>query len=127
MASRELSDLKAPFRLRAEAWLARCKAAGLDVLVYCTLRDQAEQAKLYAQGRTTPGKIVTNAKPGQSAHNFGLALDFVPLVGGKPDWRPEAYAAAVALAESEGMESASKWTRFREYPHLQEPDWRQYI
>jgi peptidoglycan L-alanyl-D-glutamate endopeptidase CwlK len=128
VSSRLLSDLKAPFRLRAEAWVERCKAAGLDVLVYCTLRDLDEQARLYAQGRTTPGKIVTNAKPGQSAHNYGLALDFVPLVGGKPEWKPgERYAQAIALAEAEGMESASKWTRFREYPHLQEPNWRNYL
>jgi hypothetical protein len=28
-----------------------------------------------AQGRTAPGKIVTNARPGTSAHNFGAAYD----------------------------------------------------
>ena len=45
-----------------------------------TLRTFAEQDALYAQGRTTPGKIVTNAKGGQSNHNFGLAIDIVLLV-----------------------------------------------
>ena len=126
MASRRIEDLRAPFRLRAEAWQERCKAAGIDVLVYCTLRPNAEQDALYAQGRSKPGDIVTWAKGGQSAHNHGLALDFVPLIGGKPNWKPEAYAAAVALAESEGMESASKWPRFKEWPHLQEPNWKAY-
>lgn len=40
------------------------------------LRTKAEQDALYAQGRTAPGHIVTNAKFGQSYHCFGLAIDF---------------------------------------------------
>ena len=44
-----------------------------------TLRTFAEQDALYAQGRTTKGKIVTNAKGGQSIHNYGLAFDIVLL------------------------------------------------
>jgi peptidoglycan L-alanyl-D-glutamate endopeptidase CwlK len=34
------------------------------------------QLKLYNQGRVTPGPKVTNAKPGLSYHNYGLAVDF---------------------------------------------------
>jgi peptidoglycan L-alanyl-D-glutamate endopeptidase CwlK len=45
-----------------------------------TLRTIAEQNELYAQGRTKAGKIVTNAKGGQSYHNYGLAFDIVLLV-----------------------------------------------
>lgn len=40
------------------------------------LRTKAEQDALYAQGRTKPGSIVTNAKWGQSFHSYGLAIDF---------------------------------------------------
>lgn len=40
------------------------------------LRTKAEQDALYAQGRTKPGSIVTNARFGQSYHCFGLAIDF---------------------------------------------------
>lgn len=129
MASRRLSDLRPQFRAKAEAWLRDCEAAGLDILVYCTLRTHEEQAALYAKGRTSPGPKVTYAKPGESAHNHGLALDFVPLLDGKPDWRAGSleYKKAVQLAEARGMESASKWTRFKEWPHLQEPNWRAYL
>lgn len=42
-------------------------------------RSFQEQAVLYAQGRTRPGKIVTNAKPGQSIHNYRYAVDIVLL------------------------------------------------
>jgi peptidoglycan LD-endopeptidase CwlK len=45
-----------------------------------TLRTFAEQAAIYNQGRSTPGPIVTNAKAGQSFHNYGLAIDIALLV-----------------------------------------------
>lgn len=54
--------------------------------VYYGLRTAAEQAALYAQGRTTPGAIVTNAPPGRSAHEHGLAVDVCILVGGHEEW-----------------------------------------
>lgn len=47
------------------------------------LRTHAEQAKLYAQGRTAPGLKVTNARPGQSIHNYGLAVDICLIIDGK--------------------------------------------
>lgn len=43
------------------------------------LRTIAEQNELYAQGRTKKGNKVTNAKGGQSIHNYGLAFDIVIL------------------------------------------------
>jgi peptidoglycan L-alanyl-D-glutamate endopeptidase CwlK len=48
---------------------------GLDYKVICGTRTFEEQAALYAKGRTAPGPKVTNAKPGSSMHNFGLAID----------------------------------------------------
>lgn len=42
-------------------------------------RTDDEQQTLYNQGRTTPGAVITDAGPGQSAHNFGLAVDFQPV------------------------------------------------
>lgn len=45
-----------------------------------SLRTFAEQTAIYNQGRTTKGPIVTNAKAGQSYHNFGLAIDIALLI-----------------------------------------------
>lgn len=45
-----------------------------------TYRTFQEQDAIYAQGRTTPGNIVTYAKGGQSYHNYGLAVDIVFLI-----------------------------------------------
>lgn len=60
---------------------------GVRMRLAYTLRTFKEQDALYAQGRTklfdNTGKRlgkVTNAKGGQSIHNFGLALDFVLLL-----------------------------------------------
>ncbi len=44
-----------------------------------TFRTFQEQDELYNQGRSKPGKKVTNAKGGQSIHNYGLAFDIVIL------------------------------------------------
>src|SRR5258708_12842627 len=53
-------------------------ANGVQLRIVQGLRTKAEQDALYAQGRTTPGKVVTNAKGGQSMHNYGLPVDTVP-------------------------------------------------
>jgi len=52
---------------------------GIRLRISQGLRTVAEQDALYAQGRTTKGKIVTQAKGGSSWHNWGLAVDIVIL------------------------------------------------
>lgn len=42
-------------------------------------RTWAEQAAEYAKSRTAPGPKVTDAGPGESYHNYGLAVDIVLL------------------------------------------------
>ena len=84
--SRDLADLHPLVAAKARALLARCEALGIDLLVTSTYRDGEAQAKLYAQGRTAPGHIVTHARPGQSFHNWRVAFDIVPLRHGKPVW-----------------------------------------
>jgi len=57
---------------------------GVPVRVVYGIRTFAEQELLYSQGRTRPGGIVTNAKPGLSYHQYGLAIDLCLLTeGGK--------------------------------------------
>ena len=121
MASRSLSDLNPIVKAKAEHFLAACERGGLDILIYCTYRSGAEQEVLYEQGRATPGKIVTNARAGQSWHNWRCAFDFVPLVAGKPAWKDKVlYLKAGVIAESVGLEWAGRWTgKLRESAHCQ--------
>lgn len=127
LSSRSLSDLLPPARERAEAFLAACRREGIELLVTSTYRDNASQAALYAQGRTAPGKIVTNARPGQSYHNWRVALDIVPLRAGKPVWGTsgadgQLWARVGAIGESCGLEWAGHWKTFREFAHFQYTD-----
>jgi peptidoglycan L-alanyl-D-glutamate endopeptidase CwlK len=94
-----------------------------------TLRTIAEQDALYAQGRTKPGKKVTNAKGGQSYHNFGLAIDICLILDGKEvswdiskDYDGDKIAdwmEAVAIFKSRGWEWGGDWAKFRDAPHFQ--------
>ncbi len=119
--SRDLAELAAPARARAEKFLALAKAAGIDLLVTSTYRDAASQNALYAQGRSGPGKIVTNARAGQSWHNWRCALDVVPLRHGKPVWdaKDPIWQTVGDLGKQAGLEWAGDWKRFKEYPHFQ--------
>ena len=89
------------------------------------LRTWDEQDKLYQQGRTTPGKIVTNAPAGSSYHNYGLSVDVCPddptLAGFQMDWNVNhpAWKRLVAVGESLGLVSGSEWRTFPDWPHFQ--------
>lgn len=130
MASRSLDDLEPSARKKVDAWIQACKKRGVDLLVYCTYRSVEEQADLYAQGRTNPGAIVTNAKPGTSWHNLPpmmtRAVDAVPIVHGKPDWSYSNYEPHWKVFEEEakaaGLEWAGDWKSFREFVHVQDTD-----
>lgn len=123
--SRSIDDMIPPAAARARRFLQAANDNGIDLLVTSTLRDHAAQAALYAQGRTKPGRIVTNAKPGQSWHNWGCALDVVPLRNGKPVWGTTAdpdrqlWERVGQLGEQAGLEWAGRWRRFREFAHFQ--------
>lgn len=99
------------------------------------LRTIEEQNGLYAQGRTKPGNIVTNAKGGSSYHNYGLAIDFAILVDkdgngtydelswdikkdndkdGIADW-----LEVVKVFEAAGWEWGGRWSSIKDYPHVQ--------
>ena len=119
--SRKLEDLLPQVRSRVEAFLKAADEAGIDLLVTSTYRDNASQDALYAQGRTAPGKVVTNAKAGQSFHNHRCAVDVVPLRNGKPVWdtKDPVWQTVGRLGKAAGLEWAGDWKRFKEFPHFQ--------
>jgi len=119
--SRSLNDLIPQARQRVEKFIAACKAEGIDLLITSTYRDKDSQDALYAQGRTAPGNIVTNARGGQSFHNYRCAVDVVPLLNGKPNWKTSdpVWQRVGQLGKAAGLEWAGDWKRFKEYPHFQ--------
>lgn len=94
---------------------------GVHPFVDQTLRTFAESEKLYAQGRTTPGPIVTQAKAGQSWHNYGLALDFHLQINGKDVWNEKhpGWLTVVNIFKKYGFSWGGDWKSFKDYPHLE--------
>lgn len=118
--SRKLEDLHPKVAKLCDQFIRKCKSQNIDILITSTYRDAASQNALYAQGRTAPGKKVTNAKAGQSFHNWKCAFDFVPIVNGKPNWNDTAlYTKCGEIAESVGLEWAGRWKTFKELAHCQ--------
>jgi peptidoglycan L-alanyl-D-glutamate endopeptidase CwlK len=88
--------------------------AGTYFRVVQGLRTYAEQDALYAQGRTTPGHIVTDARGGYSDHNFGCAVDCVPFLsgpGGDLNWnvKTDQFQAMVAALKAQGLLYGGDW------------------
>lgn len=99
---------------------------GINIVIVQGLRTMKEQAALYAQGRTTSGYIVTNAKPGYSYHNYGLALDYALLGndGYSVFWTVNDQWRRVAeIGKLLGFVWGGDWTYEKEgivdYPHLE--------
>lgn len=118
--SRNLDDLLPKVKSMAQEFIAECANQNIDVLITSTYRDIESQNALYDQGRTTKGKIVTNAKGGQSFHNWKCAFDFVPIVNGKAQWNDlTTFKRCGAIAKNVGLEWAGNWKTFPELAHCQ--------
>lgn len=127
-------------KLRAEALIILQEIeAALVGRAHCrivsTLRTFLEQNALYAQGRTKPGTIVTNAKAGQSNHNFGTSLDFALIVDKDGDGKFEStswdtkgdydgdkkadWMEVVAIFKRHGWSWGGDWKTLVDMPHVE--------
>jgi peptidoglycan L-alanyl-D-glutamate endopeptidase CwlK len=97
---------------------------GIDIQVVQGFRTFEEQDALFAKGRTAAGQIVTQARGGESNHNYGLAADIVPFEGGKPNWDApiEVWVDIGRTAERLGLEWGGSWKKFVDKPHVQLPN-----
>lgn len=93
------------------------------------LRTFEEQNKLYAIGRTISGKKITNAKGGQSIHNYGLAVDICLMIDGTTaswdtakDWDGDKIAdwdECVKIFARYGWDWGGNWKTFKDLPHFE--------
>lgn len=120
ISSRDVNDLLPEVAVLCWSFIEACKKEGIDVIITSTYRDFASQSALYAQGRTSPGHIVTNAKAGESFHNYRVAFDFAPVVNGKVPWNDsDLFTCCGVIGENVGLEWAGRWKHMRELAHLQ--------
>ena len=92
-------------------------------------RTLTEQRAIYAQGRTKPGKVVSNAPAGSSAHNYGLAADLAPMTadGKTIDWNaPRAMWQHMAdIAVEMGLTAGFYFSTIFDAPHVEDPAWKE--
>lgn len=123
------TELNPVVKERTEQLIQQAAKKGIVVVITDSFRSAEDQDKLYEQGRTTDGNIVTNAKGGESYHNYGLAIDFaLETPSGDVVWDREYdrngnakadWAEVVKMAKALGFEWGGDWKGFKDYPHLE--------
>lgn len=126
----KIAGLSPTHKAAAEALIDFAYMHGVPIVITQGLRTIADQDALYAQGRTKPGSIVTNAKGGYSYHNFGVAIDFALLLpdGKSVSWDMKRdgdcdgiadWDEVVADAKRIGWSWGGDWHSFKDYPHFE--------
>lgn len=127
MALMTLNEARTEFARRLKIFCQLLEDNGLNMKITCLYRSDIEQNKLYAQGRTKPGKRVTNARAWQSPHNWKLAADFVFLKPNGGITYEGNWKLFGRLAKQAGLTWGGGWLRFRDRPHVELPNWKLFI
>lgn len=127
--SRDVNDLEPVTRGLCLAFLDDVRDAGLKVRITDTLRTMERQRELWEQGRTTPGPVVTWARPGQSPHNYGMAFDICFEGKTQLECYPPAddprWARVGAIGVALGLVWGGGWQKKRkDRPHFERADWK---
>ena len=128
--NKRLESLEPEFRTKIEQLIQAAQGVtGRKWIITDGRRTMAEQRDIYAQGRTKPGKVVSNAPAGYSAHNFGLAADLAPLMemSSQIDWNaPRSMWKQMAnIAVEMGLTAGYYFKTIFDAPHIEDPQWKQ--
>lgn len=130
MPTRSIADLDPVLQPICIEFMRQCMDKGLAVFITCTWRSNDEQTKLYAQGRTEPGKIVTHAQAGNSKHNYMIgdkpaaqAFDFAIMNDDNTvnwDAKSQPWQDAIQIGRSLGLIAGADWPgALKDSPHLE--------
>ena len=123
-SERNIATLLPQVQPLARALIESAAAIGIAIKMISGTRSYDEQNALYEQGRSQPGRIVTNARGGYSNHNFGVAFDIGVFEGGRYLDESPAYNAVGALGLKLGLEWGGNWKTIQDEPHFQlRPAW----
>lgn len=120
--SRDIGLLRSDVQSGCREMIKRAKEKGIDLIITSTVRDDAYQMQLYAQGRTDSGSIVTHLRyPTFHWNKAGLAFDFCPVdKKGTCLWgRPDLFKAVGTIAKQLGFTWGGDWKGFVDMPHIQ--------
>lgn len=123
---RDISLCHPKLQMFSARLIEECGRQELRISIGETLRTKEEQDELYAQGRTKPGNIVTNARGSSfsSFHQWGTAFDIYRNDGqGAYNQSGGFFDKVGAIGVSVGLEWGGNWTSIVDKPHFQLPDW----
>ena len=103
----DLTALHPYFRDRIVELIKVCKAKGIELAVVETYRTHAKQHEY-----KTMGKSYTSSGAGKSKHQYGLAIDIVPIVNDVAVWDNTALWRKVGVAgEKLGLRWGGRWRK----------------
>ncbi|MDC3220638.1 M15 family metallopeptidase, partial [Flavobacteriales bacterium] len=119
---RRIGFLHPIIRERATAFINKMdKEQGIKLRITSDghFRSFEKQDELYSRGRSQAGRIITNAKAGESYHNYGLAFDLVEIKDGKALWDNPNWNRIGEMGKSFGFNWGGDWRSFKDYPHFE--------
>jgi peptidoglycan L-alanyl-D-glutamate endopeptidase CwlK len=119
---RNIATLLPAAQGRFRDFIGALQDAGIDARIISGSRTWAEQDALFAIGRTKPGDKVTNAKGGQSRHNYGIAADIGIFQG--TDYLEDSplYDKAGTIGKKMGLDWGGDWKGgLVDKPHFEFP------
>ena len=148
----DITKLRPKTQALCKLFIEACAKAGITVLITQTHRDSTLQHAYFSQGRESLAVVnanrakaglsaltasenkatITKADAGQSPHEFDLAFDFVPVVNGKPDWNDlKLFDRCGAIGKTlnvDGftLEWGGDFFKFKDKPHFQMKNWKNY-
>jgi peptidoglycan L-alanyl-D-glutamate endopeptidase CwlK len=118
--SNSINSLSPRVKQLANQFLKLAKSKKLNVKITSAFRSWNDSDKLYAQGRTTPGQVSSNARGGESYHNWGLAFDAAPFENGVISKDIEKFKEMGRLGEQVGLQWGGSFKDLVDYPHFQD-------
>lgn len=109
---------------KSQEFIEEAKKQGMEIRITSGYRSKEEQDRLYTLGRTVKshvgvtakkplGDTVTNAKGGQSEHNFGIAFDVVFVKEGYNGNWTKLSKIGIKI----GLDWGGLWVSRKDLPH----------
>ncbi|HEX5169315.1 MAG TPA: M15 family metallopeptidase [Cyclobacteriaceae bacterium] len=111
----DLKSLHPYFRDKIFRLINTCRKKGIELAVVESYRTKAKQAEYYSMG-----KEYTQSKSGKSKHQYGLAVDLVPMVKGEPKWDDKVLWRKIGMiGESLGLRWGGRWRSIYDPAHFE--------
>lgn len=120
----DIKKLHPHLRYKLDKLLKKCSAAGIGLIITEGYRTVQYQDMLYAKGRTSPGKKVTNAKGNSysSQHQWGIAFD-IAINDKNHLYDGDMIAQVAVMAKELNLSWGGDWVSFKDTPHFYIGKW----